>query len=97
MSIQRKKWRVWEEEFLAPILSGHPDAIRFTAYEELSLGVRVGREWARVARRGLSPSCPLVTSQNRPSRPARLSLLLEMCKGSDAHAKGTSAPGVTVV
>ena len=33
-----EKWRVWEEELLAPILSGHPDAIKFTAYEELSLG-----------------------------------------------------------
>ena len=33
-----EKWRIWEEEFLAPILSGHPDAIRFTAYEELRLG-----------------------------------------------------------
>ena len=30
-----EKWRIWEEEVLAPILSGHPDAIRFTAYEEL--------------------------------------------------------------
>ena len=29
------KWRIWEQELLAPILSGHPDAIRFTAYEEL--------------------------------------------------------------
>ena len=33
-----EKWRIWEEELLAPILSGDPDAIRFTAYEELSLG-----------------------------------------------------------
>ena len=32
-----EKWRIWEEELLAPILSGHPDAIRFTAYEELRL------------------------------------------------------------
>jgi heme-degrading monooxygenase HmoA len=32
-----KKWRIWEDEVLAPILSGDPDAIRFTAYEELSL------------------------------------------------------------
>ena len=39
-----EKWRVWEEELLAPLLSGHPDAIRFTAYEELSPGVRVGHE-----------------------------------------------------
>jgi hypothetical protein len=31
------KWRIWEEELLGPILSGHPDAIRFTAYEELRL------------------------------------------------------------
>ena len=33
-----EKWRVWEEELLAPILSGHPDAITFTAYEELRSG-----------------------------------------------------------
>jgi len=32
-----EKWRIWEEELLAPILSGDPDVIRFTAYEELSL------------------------------------------------------------
>ena len=31
-----EKWRIWEGELLAPILSGHPDAITFTAYEELS-------------------------------------------------------------
>ena len=30
-----EKWRIWEEELLAPILSVDPDAIRFTAYEEL--------------------------------------------------------------
>jgi len=34
-----EKWRVWEEELLAPILSSHPDAITFTAYEELRSGV----------------------------------------------------------
>ena len=28
-------WKVWEEELLAPLLEDHPDAIRFTAYEEL--------------------------------------------------------------
>jgi len=28
-------WQIWEEELLAPILTGDPDAIRFTAYEEL--------------------------------------------------------------
>jgi len=33
-----EKWRIWEEELLAPILSSDPDAIRFTAYEELGLG-----------------------------------------------------------
>jgi len=33
-----EKWRIWEEELLAPILSSHPDAIRFTAYEELRSG-----------------------------------------------------------
>ena len=33
-----EKWRIWEEELLAPILNGHPDAIRFTTYEELALG-----------------------------------------------------------
>jgi heme-degrading monooxygenase HmoA len=30
-----KTWRVWENEVLAPFLSQHPDAIRFTSYEEL--------------------------------------------------------------
>ena len=25
-----EKWRIWEEEILAPLLNGHPDAIRFT-------------------------------------------------------------------
>ena len=30
-----ENWRIWEEELLAPILSSHPDAITFTAYEEL--------------------------------------------------------------
>jgi hypothetical protein len=29
-------WRIWEHELLAPFLQGHPDAIRFTAYEELN-------------------------------------------------------------
>ena len=33
-----EKWRIWEKEFLVPILSSDPDAIRFTAYEELALG-----------------------------------------------------------
>jgi heme-degrading monooxygenase HmoA len=33
-----EKWRIWEEELLAPILSSHPDAITFTAYEELRSG-----------------------------------------------------------
>jgi hypothetical protein len=33
-----EKWRIWEEEMLAPILSSHPDAITFTAYEELRSG-----------------------------------------------------------
>jgi hypothetical protein len=28
-------WQVWEAEVLAPFLAQHPDAIRFTAYEEL--------------------------------------------------------------
>jgi heme-degrading monooxygenase HmoA len=28
-------WKVWEQELLAPFLKDHPDAIRFTAYEEL--------------------------------------------------------------
>ena len=32
-----EKWRIWEDDLLAPILISHPDAIRFTAYEELSL------------------------------------------------------------
>lgn len=31
-------WRVWEQELLAPALNGDPDAIRFTAYEELLPG-----------------------------------------------------------
>ncbi|SRR6266446_9539820 len=32
-----EKWKIWEEELLAPILSSDPDAIRFTAYQEISL------------------------------------------------------------
>ena len=28
-------WKVWEQELLAPFLRDDPDAIRFTAYEEL--------------------------------------------------------------
>jgi heme-degrading monooxygenase HmoA len=27
-------WKVWEQDILAPFLGNHPDAIRFTAYEE---------------------------------------------------------------
>ena len=30
-----KTWKTWEQEVLAPFLTGDPDAIRFTAYEEL--------------------------------------------------------------
>jgi hypothetical protein len=30
-----ENWQVWEAEVLAPFLVQHPDAIRFTAYEEL--------------------------------------------------------------
>jgi hypothetical protein len=30
-----EQWLTWENQFLAPVLSDHPDAIRFTAYEEL--------------------------------------------------------------
>ncbi len=30
-----EQWRIWENQLLAPVLSGHPDAIRFTSYEEL--------------------------------------------------------------
>jgi hypothetical protein len=33
-----EKWRIWEEELMAPILSSHPDAIKFTTYEELGPG-----------------------------------------------------------
>jgi hypothetical protein len=33
-----EKWRIWEEELMAPILSSHPDAIKFTTYEELGSG-----------------------------------------------------------
>jgi len=29
-------WKIWEGECLAPVLADHPDAIRFTAYEELT-------------------------------------------------------------
>jgi hypothetical protein len=29
------KWKVWENEILAPFLLQHPDAIRFTSHEEL--------------------------------------------------------------
>jgi heme-degrading monooxygenase HmoA len=29
-------WKIWERECLAPFLADHPDAVRFTAYEELT-------------------------------------------------------------
>lgn len=29
-----ENWRIWEQEILAPFLEQHPDAIKFTAYEE---------------------------------------------------------------
>ncbi len=29
-------WRVWEEDFLAPLLQGDPDRILYTAYEEVA-------------------------------------------------------------
>jgi len=29
-----EKWKVWEQEVLAPFLEDDPDKIRFTAYEE---------------------------------------------------------------
>jgi hypothetical protein len=28
-------WKIWEGEWLGPFLADHPDAVRFTAYEEL--------------------------------------------------------------
>ena len=30
-----KTWTVWENEILMPLLTQHPNAIRFTSYEEL--------------------------------------------------------------
>jgi hypothetical protein len=30
-----ENWRIWEEEVLAPLLTEIPDAIAFTAYDEL--------------------------------------------------------------
>jgi len=33
-----EQWRLWENQFLLPVLSTDPDAIRFTSYEELRLG-----------------------------------------------------------
>ena len=33
-----EQWRLWENQFLRPVLSTDPDAIRFTSYEELRLG-----------------------------------------------------------
>src|SRR5262245_52229509 len=33
-----RQWRLWENQFLMPVLSTVPDAIRFTSYEELRLG-----------------------------------------------------------
>ena len=29
------KWKVWENEILAPLLNRDPDTIRFTSYEEI--------------------------------------------------------------
>jgi hypothetical protein len=28
-------WKIWENTILAPLLTQHPDAIRFTSYEEV--------------------------------------------------------------
>ena len=33
-------WKTWERELLAPFLSVHPDATRFTAYQELTANQR---------------------------------------------------------
>ena len=30
-----KKWQVWEDAILLPLLAQHPDTIRFTSYEEV--------------------------------------------------------------
>src|SRR5262245_9642850 len=49
-------WKVWEEELLAPFLEQHPDAIRFTAYEEL--GGVTGDEAATVLEDALSTTYP---------------------------------------
>lgn len=31
-----EKWKIWEDEILAPFLSEDPDEIRYTSYEELT-------------------------------------------------------------
>ena len=33
-------WKVWEAEWLAPFLDVHPNAIRYTAHEEVAAGQR---------------------------------------------------------
>jgi len=33
-----EQWRLWENQFLRPVLSTDPDSIRFTSYEELRFG-----------------------------------------------------------
>jgi hypothetical protein len=30
-----EKWKIWENEVLAPFLTQDPDTIRFTSYEEV--------------------------------------------------------------
>jgi hypothetical protein len=30
-----EKWRIWEDEILAPFLTQEPDTIRFTSYQEI--------------------------------------------------------------
>ena len=53
-----EKWRIWEEELLAPILSGDPDVIRFTAYEELSLSALRAPRRSAIRRAGHNPRPP---------------------------------------
>src|ERR1043166_493275 len=53
-----ENWRLWEHKILAPFLEQHPDAIRFTAYEE----------WNRRPKSAAAPTRPSIRSAFKPAR-----------------------------
>ena len=36
------RWRVWEQDYLGPLLATNPDDIKFTTYEELAASRETG-------------------------------------------------------